>query len=185
VASLVSGRTRLRDRVLVTLLNEAGLCIGEALGLRHEDVRTADGVVDVRTRDNANGARAKTWERQVPVSTAAGSPTTHAAYRALMASEAVVVTADERESTFDVRVAGQAEGMLFGGNLTMLATTAGTRHKLDLRGAILVIEAVNEEPYSLTGQFAWASSGSTRPQRRPSSCSARRSPQNWPRPACG
>jgi integrase/recombinase XerD len=46
------------------------LRIGEALGLRHEDIRTADGVVDVRARDNANGARAKTWERQVPVSSA-------------------------------------------------------------------------------------------------------------------
>ena len=67
VDKLVGGCGHLRDRVLVTLLNEAGLRIGEALGLRHEDIRTADGVVDVRARDNANGARAKTWERQVPV----------------------------------------------------------------------------------------------------------------------
>jgi integrase/recombinase XerD len=70
VASFVGGCTHLRDRVLVALLNEAGLRIGEALGLRHEDVRTADGVVDVRARENANGARAKTWGRQVPVTAA-------------------------------------------------------------------------------------------------------------------
>jgi integrase len=49
------------------VLVEAGLRIGEALGLRHEDVCTPDGVVEVRQRVNANRARAKTWERTVPV----------------------------------------------------------------------------------------------------------------------
>lgn len=67
VSTLLQACTHLRDQVLLRLLNEAGLRIGEALGLRHEDVRTADGVVDVRARVNANGARAKTWERSVPV----------------------------------------------------------------------------------------------------------------------
>lgn len=67
VRTFVAGCTRLRDAVLVSLLNESGLRIGEALGLRHEDVRTGDGVVEVRCRENANGARAKTWERSVPV----------------------------------------------------------------------------------------------------------------------
>jgi integrase/recombinase XerD len=66
LSRFVAGCTRLRDRVLITLLNEAGLRIGDALGLRHEDIRTADAVVEVRARDNANGARAKTWGRQVP-----------------------------------------------------------------------------------------------------------------------
>ena len=61
--ALFAGCTRLRDRLLL----EAGLRIGEALGLRHEDVRTPDGVVEVRQRVNANRARAKTWERTVPV----------------------------------------------------------------------------------------------------------------------
>src|SRR4029077_5436409 len=40
---------------------------GEVLGLRHEDIRTADGTINVRSRVNANGARAKTWERSIPV----------------------------------------------------------------------------------------------------------------------
>ncbi len=69
VASLIGACGRLRDRVLLGLLNDTGLRIGEALGLRHEDVRTADGLIDVRCRVNANGARAKTWERSVPVGT--------------------------------------------------------------------------------------------------------------------
>lgn len=67
VDRFIGGTHRLRDSVLVSLLNESGLRIGEALGLRHEDVRTADGYVCVVRRQNANGARAKTWEREVPV----------------------------------------------------------------------------------------------------------------------
>lgn len=67
VEALFAGCTRLRDRLLLGVLLEAGLRIREALGLRHEDVRTPDGVVEVRQRVNANRARAKTWERTVPV----------------------------------------------------------------------------------------------------------------------
>jgi muramoyltetrapeptide carboxypeptidase len=42
---------------------------------------------------------------------------------------------------------GQAHGTLLGGNLTLLAATAGTRHQPDLTGAILLIEEVNEAAY--------------------------------------
>ncbi|BFU46354.1 S66 peptidase family protein [Krasilnikovia sp. MM14-A1004] len=69
------------------------------------------------------------------------------ARRALMTTDPVVVAADEKEDTVGVRVPGRAEGTLLGGNLTMLATTVGTRHRLDLTGAILLIENVSEEPY--------------------------------------
>jgi len=78
ITTLLGACDRLRDRVLLGLLNETGMRIGEVLGLRHEDVRTADGVVDVRCRRNANGARAKTWERSVPVG--AGWLRLHAEY---------------------------------------------------------------------------------------------------------
>ncbi|RZU48828.1 muramoyltetrapeptide carboxypeptidase [Krasilnikovia cinnamomea] len=87
-----------------------------------------------------------------------GLPTVHGprlsnlhdgARRALMTTDPIVVTADENEDTFDVRVPGRAEGTLLGGNLTMLATTAGTHHRLDLTGAILLIEAAGEEPYRI------------------------------------
>lgn len=46
-------------------------------------------------------------------------------------------------------VAGRAEGPLVGGNLSLLAALAGTRHAVDLRGEILLIEEVNEAPYRL------------------------------------
>jgi muramoyltetrapeptide carboxypeptidase len=83
------------------------------------------------------------------LSVSADSMTTSAARRAVMTTDPISVAADRTESTFGVRVAGRAEGILLGGNVTMLAATAGTRHKLDLAGAILLIEAVSEETYRL------------------------------------
>jgi integrase len=58
-----------RDRFLVSLLDEAGLRIGEALGLRHEDLSLRRAEVRVVPRDdNANEARVKRMkERAVPV----------------------------------------------------------------------------------------------------------------------
>jgi muramoyltetrapeptide carboxypeptidase len=44
---------------------------------------------------------------------------------------------------------GVTEGRLIGGNLTILAATCGTRFELDARGAIVVIEDVNEPFYRL------------------------------------
>ena len=66
VAAVIAACGRLRDRFLLTLLAE-GLRIGEALGLRHEDIDVAGCLVSVVPRVNANGARAKSGRRQVPV----------------------------------------------------------------------------------------------------------------------
>ncbi|WP_405059767.1 site-specific integrase [Kribbella sp. NBC_01505] len=57
----------LRDRFLFGLLAGAGLRIGEALGLRHEDIDTAGCLIRVQPRGNVNGARAKTGPREIPV----------------------------------------------------------------------------------------------------------------------
>jgi muramoyltetrapeptide carboxypeptidase len=46
-------------------------------------------------------------------------------------------------------VNGSAEGPLVGGNLTLLASLCGTRHQLDARGAILVLEDFAEAPYRI------------------------------------
>jgi integrase len=67
VDRLLAACGTLRDRLLLTLLVRAGLRIGEALGLRHEDLDARRGEVAVVARVNANGARAKTWGRRVPV----------------------------------------------------------------------------------------------------------------------
>jgi integrase/recombinase XerD len=66
MTTLVDGCVRLRDKFLLSLLRSTGLRIGEALGLRHEDVDARRRLVVVRPRANVNGARAKTWSREVP-----------------------------------------------------------------------------------------------------------------------
>jgi site-specific recombinase XerD len=59
--------TRLRDRFFFALLHESGCRAGEALGLRHEDIAAAECEIAVVPRDNANGARAKSGGRVIPV----------------------------------------------------------------------------------------------------------------------
>jgi site-specific recombinase XerD len=66
MTALIDGCVRLRDKFLLNLLRSTGLRIGEALGLRHEDVDPRRQLVAVRPRSNVNGARAKTWSREVP-----------------------------------------------------------------------------------------------------------------------
>jgi integrase len=58
---------RLRDRFFFALLHEMGCRAGEALGLRHEDIAAAEREISIVPRENANGARAKSGGRTVPV----------------------------------------------------------------------------------------------------------------------
>jgi len=59
--------TRLRDRFFFALLYESGCRAGEVLGLRHEDIAAAEREISIVPRENANGARAKSGARTVPV----------------------------------------------------------------------------------------------------------------------
>jgi integrase/recombinase XerD len=69
VQAVLDGCERLRDRLLFAVLYDTGMRVGEALGLRHNDIAAARREVTVRRRDNANGARAKsTVSRTIPVS---------------------------------------------------------------------------------------------------------------------
>lgn len=66
--AILDGCVRLRDRLLWALLCETGMRVGEALGLRHEDIDVAACRVSVVPRSNANGARVKSGrERVIPV----------------------------------------------------------------------------------------------------------------------
>ncbi len=59
----------LRDRLLFAVLLDCGVRIGEALGLRHEDLAIAERQVDVVPRVNDNRARAKGGRpRSIPAS---------------------------------------------------------------------------------------------------------------------
>ena len=58
----------LRDRLLLAILWDAGVRIGEALGLRHEDIAVAGREVTIVPRANSNGARSKGRDpRTIPV----------------------------------------------------------------------------------------------------------------------
>jgi len=59
IQALLNACARRRDRLLVSLLYESGMRIGQALGLRHADIRSYDGEIDIVPRANSNGALAK------------------------------------------------------------------------------------------------------------------------------
>ncbi len=65
--AILDACTRLRDRFFFAVLHETGCRAGEVLGLRHEDIAAAECEVSVVPRENANGARAKSGGRTVPV----------------------------------------------------------------------------------------------------------------------
>ena len=44
---------------------------------------------------------------------------------------------------------GIAEGSIIGGNLSLIASTIGTPYEIDVRGKILFIEEISEEPYRI------------------------------------
>ena len=57
---LIEGCNRIRDKFLLCLLYESGIRIGQALGLRHEDIQSWDNLIKIVPRDdNENGSRAK------------------------------------------------------------------------------------------------------------------------------
>jgi integrase/recombinase XerD len=69
VQAILEVQQHLRDRFLFALLFETGMRVGQALGLRHEDIVTWERRIEIRPReDNANGARGKGGRGSVPVS---------------------------------------------------------------------------------------------------------------------
>jgi integrase/recombinase XerD len=69
VQAIMDACTHLRDRFLWVLLWDTGIRIGEALGLRHEDLAAAEGELTIVPRANDNRARAKSAKpRTIPIS---------------------------------------------------------------------------------------------------------------------
>ncbi|MGZ3617835.1 MAG: tyrosine-type recombinase/integrase [Ktedonobacteraceae bacterium] len=61
VTQLIDACGHTRDKFLLTLMYQTGMRVGQALGLRHEDIAVEDGEIHIAPReDNPNGARAKT-----------------------------------------------------------------------------------------------------------------------------
>lgn len=44
-------------------------------------------------------------------------------------------------------VDGECEGIITGGNLSLITASIGTKYEIDTKGKILFIEEVDEEPY--------------------------------------
>ena len=76
-----------------------------------------------------------------------GKPTKAAMRKALENAEPIgeVLNPDMPEVVSE----GRAEGVLVGGNLSIIAASLGTPYEIDTRGKILLLEDVNEEPYSI------------------------------------
>jgi muramoyltetrapeptide carboxypeptidase len=68
---------------------------------------------------------------------------------ALMTDDEIVVKADDAAETGTVRAGDTAHGTLLGGNLCLLAASVGTQDFPDLRGAVLLLEEVEEPPYKV------------------------------------
>lgn len=69
VQAILDACGHLRDRFLFALLWETGMRVGEALGLRHEDIAAAEREITIVPRVNDNRARSKSrQQRTVPVS---------------------------------------------------------------------------------------------------------------------
>ena len=68
VQSILDACEHLRDRLLFALMLDTGVRVGEALGLRHEDIAVADKAITIKLRDNDNRARAKSGSRMIPAS---------------------------------------------------------------------------------------------------------------------
>ncbi|QFS52356.1 tyrosine-type recombinase/integrase [Nostoc sphaeroides] len=68
VELLVNACKRLRDKLIILMLNGTGMRKGELLGLTHDDIGDFDDYsIKVVQRDNPNGARVKGQERIIPV----------------------------------------------------------------------------------------------------------------------
>lgn len=66
--AILDACTRLRDRLLFALLHDTGMRIGEALGLRHEDLAAAERELTITPRVNDNRARCKSGRpRVIPI----------------------------------------------------------------------------------------------------------------------
>ena len=55
----------------------------------------------------------------------------------------------EEVALLETLVGGVAQGELVGGNLSLIRSAVGTKFDLDVKGKILLIEDINEEPYEV------------------------------------
>jgi muramoyltetrapeptide carboxypeptidase len=75
-------------------------------------------------------------------------------WRLLTSSKTVGELSNPLEERFDLLKEGEARGALLGGNLALAASTVGTPFMPPLKGAVLVLEEVDEYPYRVDRMLA-------------------------------
>lgn len=68
---------------------------------------------------------------------------------AMMSTEALGTIENPKGYPIKTLVGGEAEGVMIGGNLTLIASTLGTPYEVDTKGKLLFLEDVGEEPYRI------------------------------------
>jgi muramoyltetrapeptide carboxypeptidase len=122
---------------------------GLDLAAVQRDPKLVTGFSDVTALHGALwcGARLATIHGPVATQLGRGGLFASGMRQVLMSAEPVVLTAHAGVSTARVRTGGRAEGVLLGGNLSILSTCVGTSFMPDMKGAILLIEDVGEAAY--------------------------------------
>jgi muramoyltetrapeptide carboxypeptidase len=75
-------------------------------------------------------------------------------WRLLTSTKAIGELANPLNERFDLLKEGKARGVLLGGNLALVVSTIGTPFMPSLRGAVLVLEEVDEYPYRVDRMLA-------------------------------
>ncbi len=70
------------------------------------------------------------------------------------------VKSDQEYQAFQVIKEGRGEGRLVGGNLSLLSSMAGTRHEVDFKDKLVLIEDIGEDPYRIDRMLTQLISGS-------------------------
>lgn len=78
-----------------------------------------------------------------------GPESAEALRASLMTTDPITIHRDPAEPGADVEVPGRATGILLGGNISLVSAAVGNRELPSLRGAILFLEEVGEEPYRI------------------------------------
>lgn len=70
-------------------------------------------------------------------------------FRTVMSGEPLGELENPPEMAINTMVGGRSRGIIVGGNLSLIAATIGTPFEIDTRGKLLLLEEVDEEPYSI------------------------------------
>lgn len=70
-------------------------------------------------------------------------------FKAIMDSKPIGRISNPLEEEIITINGGMAEGSLIGGNLSLITDTMGTPYEIDVKGKILFIEEIGEEPYNI------------------------------------